>query len=69
MADITTASKKWYLSKGVWSGILTAVIGAGLSITKLFGIDLNTNAIFTLVITVLGALGLYSRVTADTTIK
>ena len=62
-------SKKWYLSKGVWAGIITALIGAGTAIAKLFGIDLNTNSIFGVIITILGALGLYSRVTADTTIK
>lgn len=66
MADTT---KKWYLSKGVWAGIITALIGAGTAIAQLFGLDLNSNAIFGLIITILGALGLYSRVTADTKIQ
>lgn len=65
MADKTII---WYKSKGVWAGILTALIGAATGIAQLFGLDLNTNAIFGLVISVLGALGLYSRVTADRTI-
>ena len=62
-------NKKWYLSKGIWTGIITAVIGAGTTICLLFGVDLNANAIFGVVITILGALGLYSRATATTTIK
>jgi uncharacterized membrane protein len=61
-------SKKWYLSKGIWAGIVTAVIGAGTAIALLFGVDLNTNAIFGMIIAILGALGLYSRASANTTI-
>jgi uncharacterized membrane protein len=66
MAD---ATKAWYLSKGVWAGIITALIGAGTSIALLFGVDLNSNALFGIIVTILGALGLYSRVTATTQIK
>ena len=61
-------SKKWYLSKGIWAGIITVVIGAVTGIATLFGVDLNGNAIFGLVISVLGALGLYGRATADSKI-
>jgi uncharacterized membrane protein len=61
-------NKKWYLSKGVWVGIITAVVGAGTAIAKLFGVDLNSNAIFGVVISILGAVGLYSRATADSKI-
>jgi hypothetical protein len=69
MADVITTSKKWYTSKGVWTGIITIAIGAATGIAKLFGMDLNGNAIFGLVLSVLGAIGLYSRVTADTKIN
>ena len=58
-------SKKWYLSKGIWCGIITTIIGAGTAIALLFGVDLNSNAIFGMVITILGALGLYARAGAD----
>jgi hypothetical protein len=61
-------TKKWYLSKGIWAGILTAVIGAGTAICTLFGFDLNSNALFGIVVSILGALGLYSRATADSKI-
>ena len=61
-------TKKWYLSKGIWAGIITAVVGAGTAICQLFGLDLNSNAIFGVVVTILGALGLYSRATADSKI-
>lgn len=62
-------SKKWYLSKGMWAGIITALIGAATSIAQVFGIDLASNAIFGIIITILGALGLYARATANTTLK
>ena len=61
-------TKKWYASKGIWAGIITVVIGAATGIATLFGVDLNGNAIFGLVISVLGALGLYGRATADSKI-
>ena len=61
-------TKKWYLSKGVWCGIVTALVGAGTAIAQLFGVDLNGNAIFGLIITALGAFGLYTRATADSKI-
>lgn len=62
-------SKKWYQSKGIWTGVITALIGAGTAIAQLLGVDLNSNALFGVIISVLGALGLYARATADTTIK
>lgn len=62
-------NKKWYLSKGVWAGIITAVIGAVQSIGLLFGFDLLANPIAGVVVSILGTLGLYARVTANTIIK
>ena len=62
-------TKSWWKSKGVWVGIISALIGAGTAICQVFGFDLNSNALYGVIISVLGALGLYSRVTADTTIK
>jgi len=59
------ATKVWYQSKGVWTGIITALIGAGTTIAQLFGVNLANNVIYGAIIAVLGALGLYSRVTAD----
>jgi len=62
-------NKKWYLSKGVWAGIITAIIGAAQSIGLLFGFDLLANPIAGIVISILGTLGLYARVAANTVIK
>ena len=67
MADLT-AVKPWYQSKAIWTGIITALIGAGTAICTAFGFDLNSNAIFGIVIGILGALGVYSRATATTKI-
>jgi predicted Kef-type K+ transport protein len=66
---MATDTKAWYKSKGIWTGIITVAVGAGTAICQLFGYDLNANAVFGLAISVLGALGLYSRATADTKIK
>ena len=58
-------SKKWYLSKGVWTGIVTALIGAYLSIAPVFAWPAIPEGIFV----ILGALGIYTRATATTAIK
>lgn len=61
-------SKKWYLSKGIWAGIITALIGAAQAIGLQFGLDLLSNPIAGIIISILGTLGLYARATADTKI-
>lgn len=62
-------TKKWYQSKAIWAGIVTAVIGAAEAIAKVFGIDLNTYWWFSIVITVLGGIGVYGRASATTKIE
>lgn len=68
MADPIVNSKAWYTSKGVWAGIITALIGAAQAIGLQFGFDLLSNPIAGIVISILGTLGLYARATATTTI-
>lgn len=64
-------SKKWYLSKGVWNGIVTFLIASyevfGQTVAPQFGITIP--AIPSLVFVILGALGIYSRVSAKTVIN
>lgn len=62
-------SKKWYQSKTIIAGILTAVIGAAQSIGLLFSFDLLANPIMSVVITILGALGVYGRSVANKSIE
>jgi len=57
--------KAWYLSKGVWAGIIAVVIAAYSSASSQFGLP----AIPEFVFGILGALGVYSRVVAKTEIK
>ena len=64
-----TASKPWYSSKTIWCAIVTAVIGAAQAICMQFGFNLLANPIAGIVLTVLGAVGVYSRATATTTIQ
>ena len=61
-------SKAWYTSKTIWCGILTAVIGAAQAIGVQFGVDIMANQQFDIMLSVLGALGIYGRATANTTI-
>ena len=60
-------TKKWYQSKSVLTGIVTVLIGTyeaiKLSVAPEFGWNLPN--IPPLVYTVLGALGIYSRVVAE----
>lgn len=63
-------TKKWYKSKGVVTGIVTLVIGLYISVDTqigpLAGFDLPN--IPEWVFTFLGAMGIYSRVVANTEI-
>jgi len=61
-------TKKWYQSKAIWAGIVTAVIGAADAIAKLFGVDLNSVWWFGIIVSILGAIGVYGRATASTKI-
>ena len=62
-------TKKWYTSKTIWAGIITAIIGAAQTICMQFGFDLLANPIVSVVLSILGVLGIYGRITATTTIK
>lgn len=62
-------TKKWYLSKGIWAGIITALVGAAQTIGLQFGFDLLSNPIAGIALSILGTLGLYARATATTTIS
>jgi predicted benzoate:H+ symporter BenE len=59
-------TKKWWVSKNIWTGIVTVLIGLyGLlqvSLMPLFGITLPTIPEWVFVI--LGAIGIYTRSTA-----
>lgn len=58
-------SKKWYTSKGVWTAIVTGLMGLYLSIQPTFSLPNIPEWIFA----ILGAIGLYSRVSANKTIE
>jgi uncharacterized membrane protein len=62
-------SKKWYTSKTVWAGVITALVGAAQTICLQFGFDLLANPIASTVLSILGILGVYGRVSATTTLK
>lgn len=62
---IMNDTKKWYLSKGIWTGVITAVIGLYLSLAGQF----HWPAIPEWIFTVLGAIGVYSRMAATTKIE
>ena len=64
-------SKKWWQSKGVWTGIITSVIGLYTSIDTQLGPQMGFDlpAIPEFVYILLGALGIYSRKVAKKEIK
>jgi uncharacterized membrane protein len=62
-------TKPWYLSKTVWAGIITALVGAAQTIGLQFGVNILDNHVVSIVLTVLGVLGVYGRVSSTTTIK
>lgn len=58
-------SKKWYASKGVWTGVVIILIAAYNAGSASFGWPPVPEWVFTL----LGAAGIYARKTADKTIS
>jgi hypothetical protein len=61
--------KKWWQSKGVWTGIVIIVIATLTAIDAQFNVGLMNNPITQVILAMLGAMGVYSRVTADTKIQ
>jgi hypothetical protein len=57
-------SKPWYQSKAIWSGVVAGLIGIYNSVAIAKGLP----AVPDFVYTILGAIGVYSRATASTTI-
>lgn len=57
-------TKPWYKSKGVWTGIATGLMGIYLSLAA----QHHWPAVPEWIFVILGTLGIYSRVTADTKI-
>ena len=57
------STKKWWLSKNIWTGIVTVLVGLysllQVSLMPLFGITLPTIPEWIFVI--LGAIGIYTR--------
>lgn len=66
-----TGSKKWYASKTVWAGIVTALLGmyelVDLNIGPAAGFDLPSIPAW--IYTFLGALGVYGRVDAKKSVE
>lgn len=60
------SEKDWYKSKTIWAGLITTL----LAVAGIFGFttDLDANTIVNAAFALLGALGVYGRVTATTAI-
>lgn len=63
-------SKSWLKSKGVWTGVVTVLIGTYEMVAQYLAPQFGWNLppIPGFVFTILGTLGIYSRVIASTTI-
>jgi len=64
MADEVVAKKPWYRSKNIWVGVVAVLIAGYNSASAQFGLP----AIPEFVFAVLGAMGIYTRVTATSVI-
>ena len=64
MDKMEETSKKWFASKTIWAGIVTVLVAAYNAGSTSFGWPAVPDWIFTL----LGAIGIYSRVEATKTI-
>lgn len=62
--DSKMGTKPWYQSKTIWATFVTALIGVYNAVGGVKGLPPIPDWVFTL----LGAIGLYSRATADTKI-
>jgi hypothetical protein len=60
MDKMEETTKKWYASKTIWAGVVTVLIAAYNAGSTTFGWPVVPDWIFTL----LGAIGIYSRVDA-----
>lgn len=58
-------SKKWYLSKTVWAGVIAVIIAAYNAASAQFGLPVVPEFVYG----ILGALGIYGRTTATTVVK
>lgn len=57
-------TKPWYQSKTIWAGVIAALVGVYNSVAAVKALPAIPDWVFSL----LGAIGIYSRVTADTKI-
>jgi hypothetical protein len=66
-----TNTKQWYRSRNVWTGIITVLIGLYSGIQSSVGPEVGWSlpAIPEWIFAFLGALGIYTRVTASKTIS
>ena len=58
-------SKKWFLSKTIWTGIVAVVLAGYSTASAQFGLPAVPEWVFA----ILGAFGIYSRAAAKTVIK
>lgn len=64
LEDKPMDTKSWWKSKGIWTGIVTGILGIYMTLQP----QLSLPAIPEWVFALLGGLGIYTRVTADTKI-
>lgn len=62
-------TKPWYQSQTLWSDVLTVVtLGIGIADNH-FGTHIASNNIYASIISILAAVGIHGRLTADTKIS
>lgn len=62
-------NKKWYLSKGVWGGVIGVITGTILLVDQYFGTTLSQTPWFAWIVSIAGSFGLIGRINATTKIS
>lgn len=65
----TMDTKKWWASKTIWSDVLTIVLAIITLVDKITGSNTMSSELLVTILTVLGAIGINGRVTADKKIQ
>ena len=53
--------KKWYRSKTIWAGVVGVLLGVVGLIDQHFGTNFAEHSIYSIVVTLAGAFGIYGR--------
>lgn len=69
LTEGNVGTKKWYQSMTIWSDILTVVVSGVAVADAHFGTHIASLPVYATILSILGAMGIKGRVSADTKIS